>query len=58
MPRPGPARRADLDDGEIVRLRDAEGLAWDEIGRRLRASRSGVRKRYAQAAAARVPDPG
>jgi hypothetical protein len=50
--RPGPRGRADLDGAQIVRLRHEEDLSWDEIGRRLGASRSAIRNHYDLAVAA------
>lgn len=56
--RTGPRGRTDLDDHEIVRLRDEERLAWGEIARRMRASRSAIRNHYDQAKAAAVAGEG
>lgn len=44
--RPGPRGRSDLDDREIVRLRDEERLPWGEIARRMSASRTAIRSHY------------
>jgi len=50
--RPGPRGREDLDNQEIARLRDEERLSWDEIARRMSASRSAIRSHYEMAKAA------
>jgi hypothetical protein len=50
--RPGPRGRTDLDDREIIRLRDEDRLPWDEIARRMAASRNAIRGHYGRAKAA------
>lgn len=44
--RTGPRSRPDVDDDLILRLRQQEGLSYDEIGRRVHMSTTGVRMRY------------
>ena len=43
--------RADVDDAEVIRLRDEEGLPWREVGARTGLSHGSVAERYARAKA-------
>ena len=44
--RRGPRGRVDVQDARILQLRDQDGLSFEEIGRRVRMSKTGVRMRY------------
>lgn len=49
-PRTGPSsRRDDVDDAEVIRLRDDEGLSWAALGAAVGMSWSGARNRYQRA---------
>lgn len=43
---PGPRRRGDVRDEQILDLKDREGLSFEEIGRRVHMSKTGARMRY------------
>ena len=45
--RRGPRERADVDTGDIVRMRDRDGMSWRAISREAGMSVGGVRRRYA-----------
>lgn len=44
--RRGPRGRVDVRDAKILDLHDREGLSFEEIGRRVGMSKTGVRMRY------------